>query len=118
MPSSKLPSAKRVGFQGELGAFSEEAVYELVPEAAKLAQYIRKNIVNPGRDQLIELGMLDVDVRDMPNYLTRIYRWEYIRRSKGGGAKRGSLYSLNMISVIRYNVSFPTKSERVNGPIG
>src|SRR6266542_2419027 len=41
-----------------------------------------------------------------------------MRFKRGGGAKRFSRYSLNMISAIAYVVSRPTKSSRRRGPIG
>ena len=61
MPSSKLPSSKRVGFQGELGAFSEEAVYELVPEADPVPCQSFDAVVRSVEQGTVDAGVLPVE---------------------------------------------------------
>ena len=60
MPSAELDS-KRVGFQGELGAFSEEAVYELVAEADPVPCKSFDAVVRAVEQGTIDAGVLPVE---------------------------------------------------------
>ena len=60
MPSAKIDS-KRVGFQGELGAFSEEAVHELVVEADPVPCKSFEAVVRSVEQGTIDAGVLPVE---------------------------------------------------------
>ncbi len=51
-----------------------------IPEVEAAAKLYRNEIINPIRDELIELGVLPPEIRDFPGYLTRLYNRDLFRK--------------------------------------
>lgn len=51
-----------------------------IPEVAAAAKLQRERVINPIRDELIELGIFPEDTKLFPGYLTRMYNHDLLRK--------------------------------------
>lgn len=68
--------------RGEAGPDGKAVNFDIheVPEVQQAAILFRTKIINPVRDEMIEMGVLPPEIKDFPGYLTRLYDDDLLRR--------------------------------------